>query len=131
MCHVVEARDEVDERGLPRARGSEDGDRLTRPCGKGHAREDVALAAGVPKRDVVEIYPAGDGEEDGGVGGILYVEGGVEDVEDPLGGGPCARNARREEAYSEDREEHEAEQGVEGYEVPDREFAADDLPPPK
>ena len=72
---VVEARYEVDERGLPRARSPQNGHGLPWPGGKGHAGQDIARAARVAERDVVEVDPAGEGKEDGGIGGVLYVEG--------------------------------------------------------
>ena len=61
LGHVVEAWDQVDERGFAGARSSKDGDGLARPRRKRNLPEHFAVAAGVAERDVVELHPAGEG----------------------------------------------------------------------
>src|SRR5918997_735147 len=79
--HVVEARDQVDERGLARAGGAEDRHRLSRLRAEVCAPQDLALVAGAAEANPVELDSAADGGEGDGVGRLLDLERRVEDLE--------------------------------------------------
>ncbi len=82
---VIEARDQVDDRGLARAGRAQQGDHL---AGLGLQRDVVQhlMVAEVGERDILETDVAFDRGQWDGVRRLLHLGARVEDLEDALGG---------------------------------------------
>ena len=80
---VVEAHEQVDDGGLTRACGANDGNRLSRLDLKIQIFDD-GFFGDISKADVLDIYVAADILKDFGVGIVCFFRGFVDDAKDAL-----------------------------------------------
>ena len=124
--HVVEARDEVDERGLAAAGAADDGRRHARLDHQRDAAQDRVLGARVAELDVAEGERAAAGRRRRGDLGVVDRGLGPEDLLDPAGGhhGPRDHDEHEHGHHHREQDLHDVLQ--ERDEVADRHLAAVD-----